>query len=642
MEASVDMDLAEMAHKLRAICLNGVDRIVVDEFHEILDSASSGRLLALQELWADCGEATALWGLTGTPPLSDFASVARIAEAFKIDLQAFRRQLDAREMAQRMLDYVARANGSSALSGLDVHEELVSLYHTPAERAIYVQGVADAKRKHKQLKQMGQVDQPVCSDLLQLCSHFRLEEADVEADAERESASLLRTRADAVETARQWLLVSARRMEAEILSARRGNGLPTLVAEQYAQLLAEVGGEPLSRSTEAVASQIAGASAARQSAGQGRRHERDADDLILRAITEVRDSSLASAASGAEVVSEGAPENFGDSLELLVELLEEVKQAKEAFRQRSHDHAFLAAMLKAAEASRFCCPVCFSEAPPTERAILAACAHLFCLHCAGKLVRRGECALCRQSLRREPGLDEVLRVREPGAVQPGEREERQRWGRFGSKLFHVVRKLRDIAQEDPTARAIVFVQWASLRRKLAAAFAEFQVPYVCLEERFDASNNPVLHSFWERDDVVTSFQGAPLESTEGPKVLLLSLQDAASGTNLTRANHVLFVHPVFASCSRLAVAYETQALGRCLRVGQTKRVFLWRFVTLGTVEEELSYRHQAELWQRTPELLAKRAKTQQDRAVRSAEPEKALSDEDVDLDDLFWGHELSL
>ena len=117
------------------------------------------------------------------------------------------------------------------------------------------------------------------------------------------------------------------------------------------------------------------------------------------------------------------------------------------------------------------------------------------------------------------------------------------------------------------------MQWASLRRKLAAAFAEFQVPYVCLEatsesrrglktiaslrrkERFDASNNPVLHSFWERDDapgsvcvilplrkglrsaeVVTSFQGAPLESTEGPKVLLLSLQDAASGTNLTRAS----------------------------------------------------------------------------------------------------------
>eukprot|EP00438_Fugacium_kawagutii_P033398 Skav210067 [mRNA] locus=scaffold485:138462:148322:+ [translate_table: standard] len=47
---------------------------------------------------------------------------------------------------------------------------------------------------------------------------------------------------------------------------------------------------------------------------------------------------------------------------------------------------------------------------------------------------------------------------------------------------------------------------------------------------------------------------------EGPKVLLLSLQDAASGTNLTRAqlghwsfmNHVLLVHPMLASSHRLS------------------------------------------------------------------------------------------
>ena len=216
-----------------------------------------------------------------------------------------------------MLDHVARANGSSALSGLDVHEELVSLYHTPAERAIYVQGVADAKRKHKQQKQTGHKEETVCSDLLQLCSHFRLEEAGVE-DAETESASLLRTRADAVETARQWLLVSSRKMEAEILSARMGGGLPTLVAEQYAQLLAEVGmvgghsghsgqraGGPPEMEAEAVASQIAGASAARRSHAGQRRHERDADDLILRAITEVRESSHGPRCSGCPAAPQG-------------------------------------------------------------------------------------------------------------------------------------------------------------------------------------------------------------------------------------------------------------------------------------------------------------------------------------------------
>ena len=39
----------------------------------------------------------------------------------------------------------------------------------------------------------------------------------------------------------------------------------------------------------------------------------------------------------------------------------------------------------------------------------------------------------------------------------------------------------DISGEDPTARAIVFVQWRSLRLKLADAFQEFQAPVVSLD-----------------------------------------------------------------------------------------------------------------------------------------------------------------
>ena len=67
---------------LGRISLDGLDRIVVDEFHEILDSSKAAWLAALQELWTEGGaDKTALWGLTGTPPLSDFASVARIAQA---------------------------------------------------------------------------------------------------------------------------------------------------------------------------------------------------------------------------------------------------------------------------------------------------------------------------------------------------------------------------------------------------------------------------------------------------------------------------------------------------------------------------------------------------------------------------------
>ncbi|CAK9105342.1 unnamed protein product [Durusdinium trenchii] len=450
-----EMDAAvSAADMLSSLSLS---RIVVDEFHEHLHVA-----LQLQQL-KDLTE-TSFWGLTGTPCLDGFLPVAELLRACSaVDLMPFRRQLDAHALAQRALEYMVRANGN--LDGLEVHEELVSLYQTPAERAIYVH----LANRHRPRPSSGDSDSrpeendekegTLGSELLQLCSHFRLD-GPSDCDAETESAALLRRRKDACETSRAWLLLAAQKMEMHILQAQQAEMLPTLVAEQYAQLLAEVDGGVRAVSCERTVSQVEGAKAARSAASKGRRrHEREADALILQAILEVRSEPPASAES-AEVVEVAAG----------LELLEEVKQAKEAFRQRSYEHAFLSAMLDAAEAQNFQCPVCLNEPPPTERAILAACAHLFCLHCAGKLRSVGECALCRQSLRRD---DEILRVREPGAVRE-ERVERQRWGRFGSKIFHVVRKLRAIDEEDPTARAIVFVQWKTLRRKVAEALTEFK------------------------------------------------------------------------------------------------------------------------------------------------------------------------
>ena len=71
-------------------------------------------------------------------------------------------------------------------------------------------------------------------------------------------------------------------------------------------------------------------------------------------------------------------------------------------------------------------------------------------------------------------------------------------------------------------------------------------------------------------------------------MLLLSLEHAASGSNLTAANHVIFVHPMNAETLSTAVAYERQALARVRRVGQERpEVHVWRFVTRETVEEHM-------------------------------------------------------
>merc|ERR1719265_2587605 len=76
-------------------------------------------------------------------------------------------------------------------------------------------------------------------------------------------------------------------------------------------------------------------------------------------------------------------------------------------------------------------------------------------------------------------------------------------------------------------------------------------------------------------------------------VLLLSLGEAASGTNLTAASHVILLHPMLAPTRELAIGFEMQAIGRARRLGQKRdKVHVWRFVTLGTVEEEITREHQ--------------------------------------------------
>jgi len=52
---------------------------------------------------------------------------------------------------------------------------------------------------------------------------------------------------------------------------------------------------------------------------------------------------------------------------------------------------------------------------------------------------------------------------------------------------------------------------------------------------------------------------------------MLSLENAASGTNLIEGTHVILLDPVAGTRAK-AVAVETQAIGRVHRIGQTKQV----------------------------------------------------------------------
>jgi hypothetical protein len=76
---------------------------------------------------------------------------------------------------------------------------------------------------------------------------------------------------------------------------------------------------------------------------------------------------------------------------------------------------------------------------------------------------------------------------------------------------------------------------------------------------------------------------------DDPSVLLLKMDDErSSGINLTTCNHAVFVHPLLADTQQQYDAYETQAIGRIRRYGQTKKVHIWRYLARDTIDTEIA------------------------------------------------------
>lgn len=81
----------------------------------------------------------------------------------------------------------------------------------------------------------------------------------------------------------------------------------------------------------------------------------------------------------------------------------------------------------------------------------------------------------------------------------------------------------------------------------------------------------------KREQMIAAFQDPDTE----PSAFILSLKAGGVGITLTKANHVFHFDRWWNP------AVEDQATDRAFRIGQTKNVFVHKFVTLGTLEERI-------------------------------------------------------
>ena len=110
-------------------------------------------------------------------------------------------------------------------------------------------------------------------------------------------------------------------------------------------------------------------------------------------------------------------------------------------------------------------------------------------------------------------------------------------------------------------------------------FSQFVKQLTIYREYFNTQNIPYAYldgTTQNRGDIVKHFQ-----EDEKTRVFLISIKAGGVGLNLTEADYVFILDPWWNP------AVEQQAIDRTHRIGQTKNVFIYKFITKDSVEEKI-------------------------------------------------------
>ncbi|MDR6941787.1 DEAD/DEAH box helicase [Mucilaginibacter pocheonensis] len=138
-------------------------------------------------------------------------------------------------------------------------------------------------------------------------------------------------------------------------------------------------------------------------------------------------------------------------------------------------------------------------------------------------------------------------------------------------------------------------------------FSQFVKQLTIYREHFEREGIPYVYldgSTQNRGDVVKQFQEDPKT-----RVFLISIKAGGVGLNLTEADYVFILDPWWNP------AVEQQAIDRTHRIGQTKNVFIYKFITKDSVEEKILALQQRKL------SLSRALITTEESFIKSLTPE---------------------
>ncbi len=135
------------------------------------------------------------------------------------------------------------------------------------------------------------------------------------------------------------------------------------------------------------------------------------------------------------------------------------------------------------------------------------------------------------------------------------------------KIQILLTRLEEALSGDGARKVVIFSQFLSLLKRLKPLLKR-TFPKVALLELSGETK--------DRAKPVETFQ-----NTKEPAVILVSLRAGGTGITLHAADYVFLLDPWWNP------AVEEQAVDRVHRIGQDRRVFVYRMITQGTIEERI-------------------------------------------------------
>ena len=240
------------------------------------------------------------------------------------------------------------------------------------------------------------------------------------------------------------------------------------------------------------------------------------------------------------------------------------------------------------------CCICL-EKITTNRMVTKKCLHSFCEACIKRHIgTRGSSAMCPMCNERIT-VNDIIKIvmASPEMLTEIEKKKdlKKMSNKYGTKMARLLRLLGEILGARTDGRIIIFSQWDELLTKMGEILRDNGFP-----------NSHCRGSVYQKNNAIRTFKGEIDEkkkkrkrdendngdepSPDTPKIMMLSLKNSASGTNLTEATHVILMEPADSRIESSGVAMEAQAIARAHRPGRKEPLTVIRFVMKDTIEEE--------------------------------------------------------